>query len=58
MILNGDQIRRRCENGSSPPQIFKPDTWVASGFMEASYVPRIATDEVMINGTFYEKGNP
>ena len=58
MILNGDQIRERCEAESSPPEIFKTDTWVASGFTEASYVLRVATDEVMIDGTFYEKGNP
>ena len=58
MILNGDQIRERCEDESSPPEIFKPDTWVGSGFMEASYVLRVATDQVMIDGTFYEKCNP
>ena len=58
MILNGDQIRERCEDESSPPEIFKLDTWVASGFTEASYVLRVATDQVMIDGTFYEKGNP
>ena len=56
MILNGDQIRERCEEASSP-EIFKPDTWVASGFKEASYVLRVATDQVMIDGTFYENGN-
>ena len=27
-------------------------------FTEASYVLRVATDQVMIDGTFYEKGNP
>ena len=57
MILNGDQIRERCGDASSPPEIFKPDTWVDSGFMEASYVLRVATDQVMIDGTFYEKGD-
>ncbi|MYB77389.1 MAG: hypothetical protein F4X83_09895 [Chloroflexi bacterium] len=57
MILNGDQIRDRCDDASSPPEIFKPDTWVDSGFMEASYVLRVATDQVMIDGTFYEKEN-
>ena len=57
MILDGDQIRERCDDKSSSPEIFKPGTWIASGFMEASYVLRIATDEVMIDGTFYEKGN-
>ena len=56
MILNGDQLRERCED-ASPPEIFKPDTWVDSGFMEASYVLRVATDQVMIDGTFYEKDN-
>ena len=58
MILNGDQIRERCEGGSSPPEIFKPGTWAASGFTEASYVLRVATDQVMIDGKFYEKDNP
>ena len=57
MILNGDQIRERCDDASSPPEIFKPDTWGDSGFTEASYVLRVATDQVMIDGTFYEKGN-
>ena len=57
MILNGDQIRERCDDASSPPEIFKPGTWVDSGFMEASYVLRVATDQVMIDGTFYEKEN-
>ena len=58
MILNGDQIRERCDDASSPPEIFKPGTWLDSGFTEASYVLRVATDQVMINGTFYEEGNP
>ena len=58
MILNGDQIRERCDDSSSPPEIFKPRTWVDSGFMEASYVLRVATDQAMIDGTFYEKANP
>ena len=58
MILNGEQIRERCDDASSPPEIFKPGTWVDNGFTEASYVLRVATDQVMINGTFYEKGNP
>ena len=58
MILNGDQFRERCDDSSSPPEIFKPGTWVDSGFMEASYVLRVATDQVMIEGTFYERGNP
>ena len=57
MILSGDQIRERCDDASSPPEIFKPDTWVDSGFAEASYVLRVATDQVMIDGIFYEKGN-
>ena len=57
MILNGDQIRERCEDESSAPEVFKPGTWVASGFMEASYVLRVATDQIMIDGTLYEKGN-
>ena len=58
MILNGEQIRERCDDTSSPPEIFKPGTWVDNGFTEASYVLRVATDQVMIDGTFYEKGNP
>ena len=58
MMLNGDQIRERCEDASSPPEIFKPGTWFDSGFTEASYVLRVATDQVMIDGAFYEKDNP
>lgn len=57
MILNGDQIRQRCEPGSSDPKIFKPSSWTPSGFMEASYALRVASDELMIDGTFYERGN-
>ncbi len=58
MILNGDQIRELCDDTSSPPEIFKPGTWVDSGFKEASYVLRVATDQIMIDGTFYEESNP
>lgn len=58
MILSGDQLQRRCDPGSSPPEIFKPSTWIPSGFKEASYALRVAADELMINGTFYERGNP
>ena len=58
MILNGDQIRERCDDESSPAEIFKPDTWNPNGFREASYVLRVAADELMIDGTFYERGTP
>ena len=57
MILNGDQIRQRCDPESSDPEIFKPCTWTPSGFMEASYALRVASDELMIDGKFYERGN-
>ena len=57
MILNGDQIRQRCESESADPEIFKPRTWSPSGFREASYALRVANDELMIDGKFYEKGN-
>ncbi len=56
MILNGDQIRERCDEASSPAEIFKPDTWNPNGFREASYILRVAADELMLDGTFYERG--
>ena len=56
MILNGDQIRERCDDESSPAEIFKPDTWNPNGFREASYILRVAADELMLDGTFYERG--
>ena len=58
MILNGDQIRERCDDESSPAEIFKPDTWHPNGFREASYILRVAADELMLDGTFYERGKP
>ena len=57
MILNGDQIRQRCEPESSDPEIFKSCTWTPSSFMEASYALRVASDELMIDGKFYEREN-
>ena len=58
MILSGDQMQRRCDWVTSSPEIFKPCTWIDSGFKEASYALRAANDEVMVDGKFYERGNP
>ena len=55
MILAGYEIQRRCE--ANPPEIFNPGTWLPNGFKEASYALRVASDQLMIDGTFYEIDN-
>ena len=56
--MSGAHIQQRLEDKGTPPEIFKPDTWVPSGLKEASYALRVANDQLMIDGTFYELGNP
>ena len=51
MILNGDEIQRRCD------EIFEPSTCNPSGFKEASYALRVADDELMLDGIFYERND-
>ena len=58
MVLSGTHIQQRLEDKGTPPEIFKPDTWVPSGLKESSYALRVANDQLMIDGTFYELGNP
>ena len=58
MVLSGAHIRQRLDDQGAPPEIFKPDTWVPSGLKEASYALRVANDQLMIDGTFYELSNP
>lgn len=56
MVLNGEEIQRRVSG--DPPSIFKPLTYNEGNFKEASYALRIAKDQLMIDGKFYELGNP
>ena len=56
MVLSGDEIRKRLTG--DPPDIFIPDSWVEDGFKEASYALRVADDELMIDGKFYESDEP
>ena len=57
MVLSGDDIQQRLEN-TDDPEIFKPDTWVGTGLKEASYALRVANNQLMIDGIFYEQDNP
>jgi deoxycytidine triphosphate deaminase len=52
MILSGPAIRERLEKG----EIFRRGTWVGTGVREASYVPRVAQDGMLINGKSYPPG--
>ena len=54
VILSGELIRQRLENG----EIFKKGTWDESSIREASYVLRLASDGLLIDGNFYDPGKP
>lgn len=54
MILSGEAILERLRDG----QIFRQGTWDETSIKEASYVLRLASDGLLVNGKFYGPGEP